>query len=68
MPIAPRRPHKSWYRQFWYADRSPRDTLVDRTLIFAIAALTLLAGGMLLARHGATPRTTDPMPAAEVAR
>ena len=67
MPIAPRRPHKSWYRQFWYADRSPRDTLVDRTLIFAIVALTLLAGSMLLVRHGATSRAANPL-AAEVAR
>ena len=46
MPIAPRRPHKSWYRQFWYTDRSPRDTLVDRTLIFAIVASR--AGGQML--------------------
>jgi hypothetical protein len=67
MPIAPRRPHSSGYRQYWYADRSPRDTLVDRTLIFAIVALTLLAGGMLLVRHGATPRAANPL-AAEVAR
>jgi hypothetical protein len=65
MPIAPRRPHKSWYRHFWYAERSPRDTLADRTLIFAIVALTLLTGGMLLVRHGATPRATDPLPVGE---
>jgi hypothetical protein len=68
MAIAPLQPHKSWYRQFWYAERSPRDTLADRTLIFAIVALTLLAAGMLLVRQGAAPRATTPLPATEVAR
>ena len=52
MPIAPQPPHKSWYRHFWYAQRSPRDTLVDRTLLFAIVALSLVVSGMLLVhRH-----------------
>ena len=53
MAIAPLQPHKSWYRHFWYAERSPRDTLADRMLIFAIVSLGLLAGGTLLVRHGA---------------
>jgi hypothetical protein len=48
-------PHRSWYRHFWYADRSPRDTLADRSLLFAIVALSMLAGGMLLVRHHAVP-------------
>jgi hypothetical protein len=56
MPIAPRQPHRSWYRRVWYARRSPHDALIDRTLIFAIVTLTLLAGGMLLVRHGTTHR------------
>ena len=56
MAIAPLQPHRSWYRHFWYAERSPRDTLKDRTLIFAVVALGLLAGGMLLVRHYAEPR------------
>jgi hypothetical protein len=61
MAIAPLQPHESWYRQFWYAERSPRDTLTDRTLIFAIVALTLIAGGMLLVRHhAASPRAIAP--------
>jgi hypothetical protein len=51
MAIAPLQPHKSWYRHFWYAERSPRDTLADRTLLFAIVALSLIAGGMLLVRY-----------------
>jgi hypothetical protein len=53
MAIAPQQPHPSWYRQFWYAERSPRDTLTDRALIFAIVALGLLAGGMSLVQHHA---------------
>jgi hypothetical protein len=40
MAIAPLQPHRSWYRHFWYAERSPRDTLVDRSLLFAIVALS----------------------------
>jgi len=52
MAIAPLQPHRSWYRQFWYAERSPRDTLTDRALIFAIVALGLVAGGMLLVGSG----------------
>jgi hypothetical protein len=55
MAIAPLQPHKSWYRHFWYAEHSPRDTLTDRALLFAIAALSLLASGMVLVRHHAAP-------------
>ena len=56
MAIAPLQPHKSWYRHFWYAERSPRDTLADRTLLFAIVALGLVVGGNFLIRHhAATP-------------
>jgi len=55
MAIAPLQPHKSWYRHFWYASRSPRDTLADRTLLFAIVALALIVSGMLLVRHHAAP-------------
>jgi len=68
MAIAPLQPHKSWYRHFWYAKRSPRDTLADRTLIFAIVALSLIVGGIFLVRHNATPRATGPLPVTEVAR
>jgi hypothetical protein len=50
MAIAPRQPHSSWYRRFWYADRSPLDPLVDRMLTFAIIALALLAGATTLIR------------------
>lgn len=53
MAIAPRQPHPSWYRRFWYAERSPRDSLTDRALIFTIIALVLIAGGMHLVRHHA---------------
>jgi hypothetical protein len=66
--MAPLQPHASWYHHFWYAKRSPRDTLTDRTLIFALVALTLLAGGMQLVRHNAVPRTAVQFPAAEVTR
>jgi hypothetical protein len=44
MAIAPLQPHSSWYRRYWYAKRSPLDTLVDRALIFGIIVLMLLAG------------------------
>jgi hypothetical protein len=44
MAIAPLQPHSSWYRRFWYAERSPLDTLIDRMLIFGILALLLVAG------------------------
>ncbi len=57
MAIAPQQPHKSWYRHFWYAERSPRDTLADRALLFAIVALSLLAGGTFLVRHHAVAPT-----------
>ena len=56
MAIAPLQPHKSWYRRFWYADRSPLETLVDRALIFAVIVLTLLAGATLLDRHDTNAR------------
>jgi len=68
MAIAPLQPHRSWYRHFWYAERSPRDTLTDRTLLFAIVALFLIIGGMLLVRHYAVPRTAGPLPVAEAGR
>ena len=68
MAIAPLQPHKSWYRHFWYAKRSPRDTLADRALLFGIVALALVVGGIYLVRHNATPRSSVPLPAAEIAR
>jgi hypothetical protein len=68
MAIAPLQPHKSWYRHFWYAKRSPRDTLADRTLLFAIVALSLVVGGIYLVRHNATQHAAVPLPAAEAAR
>jgi hypothetical protein len=55
MPIAPLQPHRSWYRHFWYAERSPRDTLADRSLLFAIVALSLLAGSLVMARNRVAP-------------
>ncbi len=55
MAIAPLQPHESWYRRYWYTSHSPRDTLLDRTLLFAIVALALIAGGMLVVRHHAAP-------------
>ena len=67
MAIAPLQPHRSWYRQFWYAERSPRDTLTDRTLLFAIVALSLIAGGTLLVRRHAAP-AAEPMSLAEAAQ
>jgi hypothetical protein len=66
--MAPLQPHASWYRKFWYAERSPRDTLADRALIFAIVVLGLLAGGMHLVRHNAAPRTAFQLPVAAPAR
>jgi hypothetical protein len=68
MAIAPLQPHKSWYRHFWYAKRSPRDTLADRALIFAIVALSLVVGGMFLVRHNAVPKTAAPAPVTDTAR
>ncbi len=68
MAIAPLQPHRSWYRQFWYAERSPRDTLADRTLIFGVVALGLLVGGMLLVRYGAERPAERAGVAAEAAR
>ena len=60
MAIAPQQPHRSWYRHFWYAERSLRDTLADRSLFFAIVTLSLVVGGMLLVRHHAVPRGESP--------
>jgi hypothetical protein len=68
MAIAPQQPHKSWYRDFWYAKRSPRDTLVDRALLFLIVALSLIVGGIYLIRHNTASRTMGPLPVTEVAR
>jgi hypothetical protein len=68
MAIALRQPHKSWYRHFWYAQRSPSDTLADRALLFAIVALSLVVGGIYLVHHSATPRAAAPLPAVEATR
>jgi hypothetical protein len=68
MAIAPLQPHKSWYRHFWYARRSPRDTLLDRTLIFAIVALSLVAAGLVWIPRDASHRTPTRTPATEAAR
>jgi hypothetical protein len=68
MAIALRQPHKSWYRQFWYAERSPRDTLLDRTLIFAIVALSLVAAGLVWIPRDAARHAPGQTPAAEVVR
>ena len=68
MAIAPLQPHKSWYRHFWYAQRSPRDTLADRTLLFAIVSLSLIVGGIYLVRYNVTSRAANPLPITEVAR
>lgn len=57
MAIAPLQPHASWYRKFWYAERSPRDTLTDRALLFAVVALSLIVAGMWLVRHHAAMPT-----------
>lgn len=67
MAIAPLQPHKSWYRHFWYAERSPRDTLTDKTLVFCVVALSLIVGGMFLVRHHAAPRPSGQFPVAEAA-
>jgi hypothetical protein len=48
--LPPMQPHASWYRRYWYAQRSPLDTLLDRVLIFAMTVLALLAGMTLLNR------------------
>jgi hypothetical protein len=68
MAIAPLQPHSSWYRRFWYADRSPLDTLADRALIFAIVALALLSGATLLVRHDGDPRAGNRATFTETAR
>ena len=59
MAIALQRPHKSWYRHFWYAERSPRHSLVDRFLIFSIVALSLLAGAATMMRHDGGGRAAN---------
>jgi len=68
MSIAPQQPHRSWYRHFWYAERSPRDTLTDRALLFGIVALGLLVAGMLLVHHNAIPRSERDFTTAQAAR
>ena len=68
MAIALREPHKSWYRQFWYAERSPRDTLLDRSLIFAIVALSLVAAGLAWIPRDAAHHAPSRTPAAQAAR
>jgi len=57
MAIAPLQPHPSWYRRFWYAKRSPLDTLVDRLLIFGVVALLLLVMATRHVRHDAAAST-----------
>jgi len=68
MAIAPLQPHRSWYRHFWYADRSPRDTLADRSLVFAIVALSLLAGGLLMVRNHTVPIASGQATVSETVR
>jgi hypothetical protein len=57
MLIAPQQPHRSWYNHFWYAERSPRDTLTDRALLFGVVALGLLVAGMSLVHRNTIPST-----------
>jgi hypothetical protein len=68
MAIAPLQPHKSWYRHFWYAKRSPRDTLADRALLFAVVALSLIVGSIYLIRNNVGPRAPSQPSVAESAR
>jgi hypothetical protein len=68
MAIAPHKPHPSWYRRFWYADRSPLDTLVDRALTFAIVVLALLAGATWLDRHDGERRAATGLTVTEAPR
>jgi hypothetical protein len=67
MAIAVRQPHKSWYQHFWYAERSPRERLTDKTLVFAIVALSLMVGAIQLVRHYARPHAGGPFPMTEAA-
>ncbi|MEJ0017118.1 MAG: hypothetical protein WDN25_11245 [Acetobacteraceae bacterium] len=67
MAIAPLQPHSSWYRRYWYAKRSPLDTLVDRVLIFGVIALILLAGASRLAHHDGSPPARARAPITEAA-
>jgi hypothetical protein len=57
MLIAPQQPHRSWYNHFWYAERSPRDTLTDRALLFGVVALGLIVAGMSLVHRRTIPST-----------
>jgi hypothetical protein len=67
MAIALRQPHRSWYRHFWYTERLSRVTLTDRMLLFAIVALSLVAGGCLLVRHSALPHASGQFPVTRAA-
>ncbi len=60
MAIAPLQPHRSWYKHFWYNERSPLRTLADRVLIFAILALSLLAIGTRAQHHPPSARAMTP--------
>lgn len=51
MRPGPLSPPASWYQRYWFNERSPIDALIDRLLLTAIVALTLLAGGTMLVRH-----------------
>jgi hypothetical protein len=68
MAIAPQQPHRSWYRNFWYAERSPRDTLTDRALLFGVVALGLLVAGMLLVHRNAIPYAEQAFTTAQASR
>jgi len=65
MKISPLQPHSSWYRRFWYNERSPLERLVDRVLIFVIIVLSLVAIGTTLDRQGAGPRHSSTSTAAD---
>lgn len=64
MAIAPVQPDRSWYR---HAERSPRDTLADRSPMFAIVALSLPAGGLWWVPRHAAPRAVQPTPLLQLA-
>ena len=68
MAIAPLQPHSSWYGRFWYAKRSPLDTLVNRILIFGIIVMVLLAGTTRLTRHDGAATSASRMAITEAAR
>ena len=46
----------------------PATRCVDRTLVFAIVALSLMIGSMLLVRHYAVPHAAGQFPVAEAER